>query len=114
MADFTAKAGDSLSDLEVQLIDRTGEGMDLSNAATVLTYVRAEGAVDNTIDGVACEMIPADPTLDEDYPQRVKGPDVVLEIPGRYLMYFKALYPPFEKRVPSRGMLNITIEASFE
>lgn len=111
MADFTQKAGDSLSDLEVRLIDRKRKPLDLTNATSVLLYVRNWRESTNDIDGEACEIQGAD--VEEEYPQRVKGPNVELEI-GQYSAYFKVLYGSVAKRVPSKGYFTVEVESSLE
>lgn len=111
MADFKQKAGDSLTDLEVRLIDRKRKPLDLTNATSVLMYARNWQETTNDIDGEACQVLGAD--AEEEYPQRVKGPNTELPA-GRYNAYFKVMYGSTEERIPSDDYLTLEIERSYE
>jgi hypothetical protein len=108
LADYTAKKGDLLSDLEVQLVDRKRVPMDLTNASSVLVYLRAYGATTNELNGVSCAI--QTPKTEG----RILGPAEVLDTTGIYMAYFKVLYGDVSKRVPSEGLLYINVEDNFE
>lgn len=112
MSDFTLKKGDSLSELEVRLIDRKAKPLDLTTATSVLLYMRLYGGSTNTVNGVACPIQAV--SGDETYKQRVLGPDISADTVGRYTAYFKVLYGAVPKRIPSKGHYTIEVEASLE
>lgn len=108
MSDFTAQKGDLLSDLEVELVDRTGTAMDLSAATQVLIYMRPVGSTTNELDGVACSI---------ELPKtegRITGPAEPLDTAARYQAYFKVVFGSVAKRVPSNDFVQIRVRENFE
>ncbi len=107
MADFTAKRGDLLSDLEVGLLDRDDAALDLSAATEVRIYMRAHRSSTNIVDGELCSVPDAAGGL-------VKAPAIPLEVAGNFLAYFKVAFGSEPKRVPSQGYLTVEVQDSFE
>ncbi len=106
--DYSLKAGDLLSDLEVRLEDRNGSNMDLTSATGVFVFVRAYGATTNAVGGEVCEVKnPRSAGL-------IVGPPVPLVLPGDYQAYFRVAFGASAKRVPSAGYLLVNVERGFE
>lgn len=74
-------------------------------------YARNWQETTNDVDGESCQVLGAD--AEEEYPQRVKGPDTEL-VAGRYAAYFKVLYGSVAERIPSDDYYTLEIEPSYE
>lgn len=82
--------------------------LDLTNATSVLLYLRRSGATTNTVDGLTCSI---------ELPRtsgRVTGPAQSMTTSGDYEGYFKVNYGSESKRIPSKGLVFVNVENNYE